>query len=558
MLKRIAALAIAGALSLGLAQAQGTNPGSSPLTIAKGGTGGATAAAARTSLGLAIGTNVQAYDADLAAIAGLTTAADKCQYWTGAGTAALIDCKSWARSFIAAADASAGRTSIGLAIGTDVQAYDADLAALAANSTDGLWAHTGSGTGSARTLTAPAAGFTITNPAGIAGNPTFVLANDLAALEAMSGTGLVSRTASETYAQRTITGTAAEITASNGDGVSGNPTLSLPAALTFTGKTITGGTFASPVLTTPALGTPASGVATNLTGTAAGLTAGAATVLSTTRSIYGNNFDGSAALAQIIASTYGGTGNGFTKFAGPATAERTFTLPNTDATLAYHAENLSVFAATTSAQLAGVLSDETGTGTAVFSISPALTGTPTAPTAAGGTNTTQIASTAFVQAAVVASTTGVASIAGNTGAFTLGTGLTNSTNDLRVSLSTATNVLSGDVALNNTANYFDGPSMAQGTSGTWSVSGSVVLLDATAGGAVYFCKLWDGTTVIASTTVFAVAGGHASLTLSGYLASPAANIKISCRDSTTVNGSIKFNSSGNSKDSSIFGTRIAP
>ena len=32
--------------------------------------------------------------------------------------------------------------------------------------------------------------------------------------------------------------------------------------------------------------------------------------------------------------------------------------------------------------------------------SPALTGTPTAPTAAGGTNTTQIATTAFVQAAV--------------------------------------------------------------------------------------------------------------------------------------------------------------
>jgi hypothetical protein len=32
--------------------------------------------------------------------------------------------------------------------------------------------------------------------------------------------------------------------------------------------------------------------------------------------------------------------------------------------------------------------------------SPALTGTPTAPTAAAGTNTTQIATTAFVQAAI--------------------------------------------------------------------------------------------------------------------------------------------------------------
>lgn len=58
------------------------------------------------------------------------------------------------------------------------------------------------------------------------------------------------------------------------------------------------------------------------------------TTLATTRAIYGNNFDGSAALTQIIASTYGGTGNGFTKFSGPTTSEKTFTLPNANGTLA--------------------------------------------------------------------------------------------------------------------------------------------------------------------------------------------------------------------------------
>jgi hypothetical protein len=63
--------------------------------------------------------------------------------------------------------------------------------------------------------------------------------------------------------------------------------------------------------------------------------AGTATALATARSIYGNNFDGTAALAQIIASTFGGTGNGFTKFTGPATSEKTFTLPNADASLGY-------------------------------------------------------------------------------------------------------------------------------------------------------------------------------------------------------------------------------
>jgi len=62
-------------------------------------------------------------------------------------------------------------------------------------------------------------------------------------------------------------------------------------------------------------------------------TTGSAATLTTPRAIYGNNFDGSAALTQIIASTYGGTGNGFTKFSGPATAEKTFTLPNATATI---------------------------------------------------------------------------------------------------------------------------------------------------------------------------------------------------------------------------------
>jgi len=38
-------------------------------------------------------------------------------------------------------------------------------------------------------------------------------------------------------------------------------------------------------------------------------------------------------LTNIIASTFGGTGNGFTKFTGPAAAEKVFTLPNADATI---------------------------------------------------------------------------------------------------------------------------------------------------------------------------------------------------------------------------------
>ncbi len=51
--------------------------------------------------------------------------------------------------------------------------------------------------------------------------------------------------------------------------------------------------------------------------------------------------------------------------------------------------------------------------------SPALTGTPTAPTAAAGSNSTQLATTAFVKAAIDAAPAAVSSVAGKTGAVTL-------------------------------------------------------------------------------------------------------------------------------------------
>jgi hypothetical protein len=213
-----------------------------------------------------------------------------------------------------------------------------------------------------------------------------------------------------------------------GVGTLGVGAITTSGALTYGGVTLNNAVTGtgdmvlstSPTLVTPALGTPSALVGTNITGTAAGLTAG--------------NVTTNANLTGAITST------------GNATLLGSFS----------------------SANLAGALTDETGTGSAVFANSPTLV-TPALGTPASGVVTNLTGTASININGTVGATTA------STGAFTTLT--TSSTVTVNGGTANGVAYLNGSKVLTTgSALTFDGTNLAVGTTTYSSIGGSLSTL----------------------------------------------------------------------------------
>jgi hypothetical protein len=88
----------------------------------------------------------------------------------------------------------------------------------------------------ARALTTSGSGLSVTNGGGVSGNPTFQLTGIAASIANLSGTGMLALTSAGTsITGRDIIGTASQINVANGNGASGNPTISIVNNAVFPG-----------------------------------------------------------------------------------------------------------------------------------------------------------------------------------------------------------------------------------------------------------------------------------------------------------------------------------
>jgi len=186
----------------------------------------------------------------------------------------------------------------------------APLNSLAAYNTNGLITQTAANTFTGRTLTAPAAGITVSNGSGVSGNPTLGLANDLGALEGLTTTGFATRTDVDTWSTCTFQA-GPGIAVNSGDGTGGDPVISINAALSD--------------LLGMAIGSPANG---DILIYSSGLWQNLKSLWDT---VHIQNASDST--KRIAFSTGGSTTGTTTTLTAAQTANRTITLPDATTTL---------------------------------------------------------------------------------------------------------------------------------------------------------------------------------------------------------------------------------
>ncbi|CAB4131859.1 hypothetical protein UFOVP125_69 [uncultured Caudovirales phage] len=153
-------------------------------------------------------------------------------------TAALAGSPIQTQSFLTANNEPTLPNSRALAVGSGLSLADGgSQSTLQVNLTGALANVNSLGTGivaktsptalAVRALTTTGPGLSVADGDGIAGDPTFQLTGVAAAIASTSGTGMLAIIGGTAIANRTITGTADQISITDGNGASGNPTVAI-------------------------------------------------------------------------------------------------------------------------------------------------------------------------------------------------------------------------------------------------------------------------------------------------------------------------------------------